>query len=535
MNRPMDDDAELLRDYAATRSERAFARLVERHIDLVYSTALRRMSGDPHRAAEVTQMVFIDLARKAATLARHPVLTGWLHQSTRWAANNLRRAEQRRLTHERAAAAELLAAEDTAAMQAIEWEALRPLLDEALDELRDADREAVLLRFFDNCTFAEVGRQLGTGENAARMRVERALEKLHGILRRKGLAGGVVALGASMAKNAVAAAPADLAATVTPTAVAAGAAATGAVVGGAATILMSKLTVALIGACVVTLAVLCLQQREALATERDALVRGREQHAVRQAEVARIATQVERLQTDLARLPSAAELPPPDPVEMERKRLDLVIRKGELDSHYAPLLRRLKLTREQADALKVLVVERNQAGYDAAQLLKAEGVDFQSAAERREFGREATAAMDRRIANLLGTEKFAEFTDYDRPYGIFGALPVMNGEPADETAWDRGKLLAALYDETCAAAEEESFARNDGLIVVSDVFLERARAIMTEKEYRGLLSENEAVRDRRRMDEIARTAAYAGKLKLSKGSQRDYALSRPAASTAPKP
>lgn len=521
MNPTMDEDAELLRDYATTRSDRTFARLVERHIDLVYSAALRRMAGDPHRAAEVTQMVFIDLARKAATLARHPLLTGWLHQSTRWAANNLNRSEQRRLTHERAAATELLATSE-AEMQAVEWDALRPLLDEALDELREADREAVLLRFFNNCSFAEVGRQLGTGENAARMRVERALEKLHGILRRKGLAGGVVALGASMAKNAVAAAPASLAATVTPAAAAAGAAVTIAS-GAATTILMSKVTMALIGAGVVTLAVLCLQQQQTLAAERAALAHAREQHATLEKEVSRVVAQVEQAQAELARLPNAAELPPPDPVEIERKRLDLIVRKGEMDS-YAPLFRHLKLSAEQVDAFKALLVERAQAIYDAGKLAEEEGVQFATLAEKEALEREAARTVDLRIAGLLGAEKAQQFADYLGPWGGFATRPQwspdMKEDPAD---WERAKKLGDLWERTKRESAERAYAQNT-IVPYPQAFLDGAKAIMTEAQYRELLAEQEGTKMRARMLEIERAAAYAGKLKLSKNSARDYGV-----------
>lgn len=516
----MDGDAELLRDYATNHSDRAFARLVERHIDLVYSAALRRVGGDPHRATEVTQMVFIDLARKAATLARHPLLTGWLHQSTRWAANNLRRAEQRRATHERAAVAELLAAGEEQA-QAVEWDALRPLLDEALDELRDADREAVLLRFFNNCSFAEVGRQLGTGENAARMRVERALDKLHGILRRKGLVGGAVALGATMAKNAVAAAPANLAATVTPAATAAGAFTAGAAASGGA-ILMSKLTMALVGAGVVTLAVLCLQQQRALATERAALALAREHHAARQAEFARMTAQVERTQAELARLPSAVELPSPDPVEIERKRLDLIVRKGEMDN-YAPLFRHLKLSREQVDAFKTLLVERKQAIYDAGKLAEEEGVQLATFAEIEAFEREVTRTIDLRIAGLLGAEKAQQFADYFKPWGDFATRaqgPDVKEDPAD---WDRAKKLSELWDRTARDVADQLFAQN-AVVPYPQAFLDGAKAIMTEAQYRELLAGQEGMRIHARMLEIERAAAYAGKLKLGKNSARDYGV-----------
>src|SRR4051812_36314884 len=92
----MASDSELLLRYARDRDEDAFAELVQGHIGVVYSAALRRVSGDSHAAAEITQSVFVALARNAARLASHPVLNAWLHASTRNAAANLRRGEQRR-------------------------------------------------------------------------------------------------------------------------------------------------------------------------------------------------------------------------------------------------------------------------------------------------------------------------------------------------------------------------------------------------------------------------------------------------------
>src|SRR5260221_13428859 len=99
----MRGDAELLRCYAEERSEAAFAEIVQRHLNLVYFAALRQLSGDVHRAREVTQVVFTDLARKAASLAQRATITGWLHTSTRFAAAKMRRAHAARQKNEREA------------------------------------------------------------------------------------------------------------------------------------------------------------------------------------------------------------------------------------------------------------------------------------------------------------------------------------------------------------------------------------------------------------------------------------------------
>jgi RNA polymerase sigma factor (sigma-70 family) len=206
----MTDDAELLCQYADNRSEAAFAELVSRHVDLVYSASLRQCRGDHHRAQEVTQMVFSDLARKASALIRHPVLPAWLHRSSHLAALDLLRREGRRHKYERAAATDAGSAAPEGADLA--WEEVRPVLDDAINTLDERDRQAILLRYFGNRPFGEVGQRLRLSENAARMRVERALEKLRVLLARRGITSSSVALAAVLTGNAVSAAPAGVAA-----------------------------------------------------------------------------------------------------------------------------------------------------------------------------------------------------------------------------------------------------------------------------------------------------------------------------------
>lgn len=201
------DDAELLTLYATSRSETAFAELVRRQVDLVYSSALRQLGGNHHLAQEVTQMVFVDLARKATSLARHPSLVAWLYRCTRYAVFNTRRREARRL-----ALGQALASDPTALPDAQPtWDGISPVLDDAVDELPEKDRAAVLLRFFAKKPFADVGRELGISENAARMRVDRAVETLRVGLARRGITSTGVALGSLVAAHAVETAPASMA------------------------------------------------------------------------------------------------------------------------------------------------------------------------------------------------------------------------------------------------------------------------------------------------------------------------------------
>ena len=181
----MNEDAELLRRYAAGHSETAFTELIRRHVDLVYSAALRLVGGDVHRAQDVTQQVFTELARQAKRLTKHPALAGWLYTTTRLIAYRTNRTELRRKAREQEATAMNELLRETAPES--DWERLRPVLDDAMHELDEKDRHAVLLRFFKNKSLKEVGAALDLNENAARMRVERALEKLRLELARKGV------------------------------------------------------------------------------------------------------------------------------------------------------------------------------------------------------------------------------------------------------------------------------------------------------------------------------------------------------------
>ena len=211
----MTPDSELLGRYARTRSEEAFAELVRRHVNLVYSAALRQVNGDAHLAQDAAQTVFTDLARKAGSLARREPLTGWLYTSAHYAASKIARTEDRRRHREDKFMREPFNESAEAGRVtpcAPDWEQVRPALDDAMHELKENDREAILLRYFENRPFAEVGARLGLNENAARMRVERALEKLRVTFAKRGITTAAV-LASVISANAVQVAPAGLAAT----------------------------------------------------------------------------------------------------------------------------------------------------------------------------------------------------------------------------------------------------------------------------------------------------------------------------------
>ncbi|MDB6123477.1 MAG: hypothetical protein JWQ71_2470 [Pedosphaera sp.] len=217
------DSQQLLAEYARNGSEAAFRELVARYINFVYSTALRLVDGNTQLAEDVAQTVFINLANKGRTLSSKVMLGGWLHQHTYHVATKAARAERRRQTREMEAVAMNTLHDDSAA----NLRQVDPILDEAIIQLGSEDRTAILLRFFEQRDFRSIGLALGSNEDAARMRVTRALDKLHSILKRRGTTLSVAALGTALAAGAVTAAPAGLATSIAGAALATGAAAGG--------------------------------------------------------------------------------------------------------------------------------------------------------------------------------------------------------------------------------------------------------------------------------------------------------------------
>jgi len=248
------EDMALVREFAAHHSEAAFETLVARHVNLVHSAALRQVR-DPHLAGEITQSVFILLARKAGSLPPKTFLTGWLFKTTRYLAAAERRASTRRQRWETQANMEIPLAEppDEAA-----WLRIAPLLDEALAALNETDRRAVLFRYFENQTLAEIGAVLALNEDAARKRVTRALEKLRAIFVKRGVTLTAAAMASALAANAVSAAPATLTVQITSAALLASSAIPAATLLSTTTLAMITLQKALvalaltaaIGACV---------------------------------------------------------------------------------------------------------------------------------------------------------------------------------------------------------------------------------------------------------------------------------------------
>jgi RNA polymerase sigma factor (sigma-70 family) len=217
----LNDDLTLLREYARRNSEEAFAALVSRHVNLVYSVALRQVR-DPHLAEEITQAVFIILARKADSLGDKTILPGWLCRTARYASANALTIQRRRQHREQEAHMQSILNEP----ESETWRQIAPLLDGAMEQLGQKDHDAVVLRFFEGRNFKEVGEALGTGEDAAKMRVNRALEKLRKFFTKRGVSSTTAIIAGAISANSVQAAPVALAKSVSVVAIAKGSIAT---------------------------------------------------------------------------------------------------------------------------------------------------------------------------------------------------------------------------------------------------------------------------------------------------------------------
>lgn len=348
-------DAELLRQYVTTHSSAAFAELTERYLGVVYRAALRQVRGDQQGAADVAQEVFLLLARKAPRLGDHACLVGWLHTTTRYVARDALRTAACRQHYEQQAATTM-----TPDQPPPPWERLRPMIDEALGELGERDRQAVLLRYFAELSFAAIGQRLGLAENTARMRVERALEKLQGRLRARGIESTGTALGLLLASEASAGTvPAGLAHAIVTTA----AAGTTTVTAGAWIGLMTagKTTTWLAAAVLVaTLGIWGNSLRQKHAAEA-ALAEAQAQEAdlaQRVAKAETVARELEARVTQLATAPAATTPPitssaPYQEGKMllakypELKRSYVAWIEANIRHEFEPLFRELKLTPEQ--------------------------------------------------------------------------------------------------------------------------------------------------------------------------------------------
>jgi RNA polymerase sigma factor (sigma-70 family) len=438
----MPEDRDLLEKYAAEKSQRAFEEYVQRHIGFVYSTALRATNGDTHASTDICQQVFVIVARESARLASHDAPMGWLYVTTRNAARTYMRSEQIRRKHEQSAV-------EIGGIGADEnWEAIRPLIDGAVDELDRSDREAVLLRFFENHPFAEIGRRLNVSENAARMRVDRALDKLHGILAARGVVSTSAALGLTVTAHASATVPGGLAASVVFTAYAA--AVQTPLSTGLLTFMSTSKSVSAITAVVAVLsvtaffyqrhsaqkaqrsAVAAIEQKAALEEQLRSTVDQLREAEKRVASLAAEKTNDERLLSK--RTPNGESAPPPtrsqamradpltSPEYVEAAQQKFV---ASLSLRYGPLYRKLKLTPQQIADFESALSESHQGTLDIWTEATKQGLPTNDPSVLK-MTSEPILMRDAKLAAVLGSA-LQDYREYDKTFSARAIVTTLAG------------------------------------------------------------------------------------------------------------
>ncbi|MEO6569657.1 MAG: sigma-70 family RNA polymerase sigma factor [Opitutaceae bacterium] len=464
----MSDDASLLHRYVEQRSDAAFTELVRRHIDFVYSTALRRVRGDRSRAQEVTQRVFIDLARKAPLLSRRPGIAGWLFVSTRYAAAALIRSEQRRENRDREIMNlnEHLAEPD----RNVDWTPLRHVLDDVLADLNATEREAVLLRCLQQQSFAAIGSVFQINEEAARKRVGRALEKLQRLLKQRGITSTGAAVATVLASENLLAAPAGLAASIAAQALTQAGAASSAIILMTFLKLHSVSIATAVGFAILaaTIAWPKLNRIDRLPPTLAIEKTTKDDPESLASNASEPLTAARPITAQLKSTSTAALASGEKEIsvrEARRKMEDngfrdqLAVRaRGRLEFLYGPLLDRLALAPAQVEQLKDLMIEKQQGRSDAANVARAKDV------QRRRSGEtffEVISAnqntTDRKIESLLGAAGYAQYLEYERSFPARTTANMLRVELAKTDEPLSPDQLEKLVDAIARATP----ARND--------------------------------------------------------------------------
>jgi RNA polymerase sigma factor (sigma-70 family) len=472
----MTEDAELLGRYATDQSEDAFAELTRRHVDLVYSAALRLVSGDVHSAQDVTQQVFTEVARQAKRLARHPALVGWLYTTTRQMALRVNRTEQRRQAREQEAnMMNQLLHDDT---PPTDWNRLRPVIEDAMHELDDKDRHAVLLRYFQNKTLNEVGAALNLTENAARMRVDRALDKLREKLARHGITTTTAALAAVVTANAVQAAPAGFAATISTAAIAGSAVQASTLIVATKTIAMTTIQKTIVAAALAAAVgtgvyavrqgaqlrgqIRTLEEQQApLTAQIQQLQRERDDATNRvvalaeelagakknPTEVLKLRGEVGALRTEksIAGSKSALSKITADPESRKVMRDQQRMGMGAI---YSELAKRLELTPEQTGQFKDLLADHVM---DSVDLITQTLHDKNSQGEIDRLFSAQNSALQDKLQALLGPDGAAQYLDYTKNLGSTLTAEQFAGSltgDAAAVAEKKSQLMKAMQEAT---------------------------------------------------------------------------------------
>jgi RNA polymerase sigma factor (sigma-70 family) len=444
-------DQQLLRDYAERRSEAAFAELVRRHVDLVYSAAWR-MVRDVHLAEDVTQRAFAALAQNARRLTERLVLSGWLHRTAQHLAANAVRSEVRRRIREQEAAAmnELLATGPD-----ISWEQIAPHLDAALGELNAADRDAVLLRYFERKSAHEMAQTLGVSDETAQKRVSRAVERLREFFAKHGVTVGASGLTVALSANAVQAAPVGLMATISTAVL------TGTAIHTSTAIAMTTLQKAAIAATLAIVAgtgiyearqasqlrdqVESLRQQQAPLTEQiQQLQRERDDATNRLAAVndenarfksGQYLTELLKLRSQVGLLQQSAlnNLPTNSAFSVlasmmndpAQKKLDQIQAREAAKDKYSSLVKTLQLSPEDTERFFDLISGNETSKKDMIAALISGNLDTATAQQQRDA---AKTEMESQLKTLLGAPGYAQYDQFNRDSFAEDRVNALNRE-----------------------------------------------------------------------------------------------------------
>lgn len=470
-------DQQLLREYADDRQESAFTELVSRHVDLVYSAALR-MVRDGHLAEDVTQGVFVALAENAGRLAGHPVLSGWLHCTARNLAAKIIRSDARRRVREQEAATmnELLSAEHDAF-----WELISPHLDAALGELNDPDREALILRYFEKKSAAEMADILGISEDAAQKRVSRATERLRELFSSRGVAVAASGLAIVITANAVQAAPAGLAASISTGVLAGTAISTSSIITATKTMAMTTLQKVIITLSIAALAGAGIYEAHKASQLRQQVQSLEQQQGPLEAQIQQALKERDDASNQLVSIHSDAGHRTPNEVLKLRGEVGALRQENKMASEKSPLskitanpqikkmmrdqqklgmsviykgfAKNLNLTPEMTDKLNDLLADNVMDNID---LITQALHDGKTRGEIDQIFANSEQQLEGNIGSLLGDDAVTKYKDYNQ--NLASTLSsdqfesMLTGDTS-EKAQKKAQIQEIMQEETVAAVQ----------------------------------------------------------------------------------
>jgi RNA polymerase sigma factor (sigma-70 family) len=497
----MNDDAEMLRRFAENQDQAAFGDVVRRHLPWVYRAGLRRTGGRSDLAQDVAQYVFLALAKNAASLHRRDSLSGWLYLTTRFAASRVCRAERRRRGYEMEAGTMSAIEQETAANEA-GWSELGPVLDEVLDRLAPRDRETLMHRFFEDRGFAEIGALLGVGEDGARKRVDRALEKLRRLLAMRGVHSTATALGSLLGGPAKAAVAAEVQAGVASALLAGGSLALpGASALGIVHFMSATKTFAVVAgvAAAVMLSSIgvVLQELQAARASESALAEEIQRGAVEQHRLqalrakndeSRTASAATAVKDDPASAPKGAVGPTPptkpaaaNPVGTPRADAEAFFAKFPQARAMEKEVARRQLARNYAISYRLV-------GLTPSEIQQFEARTLQYWSEHDEVTPHSIAPTgelsDEQLREIFGEEKFKKWQESNRPgaaQGFAKDLALAIGGATTPPTFDQVFQLATIFADHSPdylAGREVKLAKIDW-----PAALEEARTVLTEEQW----------------------------------------------------